>query len=78
MLTGLTPAGRRRIATALGLALAVALKRVGKFEAAEVCAWRGVPDAAYVGGEKIIIELGSHADAGAVDAVAEEFRKKWD
>jgi hypothetical protein len=77
ILTGLVPASRRRVAAALGLALAVALKRVGRFEAAEVYTWRGAPDAACMG-EKINIELNRRLDAGAVDAVAEEFHKKWD
>jgi hypothetical protein len=78
ILTGLTSASRRRVVAALGLALAAALKRVGRFEVAEVYAWRGVPDAAYIGGEKINIELSRRVDAGAVDAIAEEFRKKRD
>jgi len=78
ILTGLMPASQRRVAAAVGLALAVALKRVSRFEVAEVYAWRGTPDAAYIGGGKINVELGRHVDASSVDVIAEEFRKKWD
>jgi hypothetical protein len=76
ILTGLMPASRRRVAAAAGLALAAALRGAGRFEVAEVYAWRGTPDAAYVGGGKINVELGRHV--GSVDAIAEEFRKMWD
>jgi hypothetical protein len=74
ILTGLMPASRRQAAATAGLVLAAALKRAGRFEVAEVYVWRGTPDAAYVGGRKINVELGHYV----VDAVAEEFRKKWD
>jgi hypothetical protein len=58
------------------LALAAAFKRAGRFEVAEVYAWRGVPDAAYAGGEKIGVELSRRADAGAVEAIAR--LRRWD
>jgi len=72
----LAPAVRRRVAVALGLALAVALKRAGSFEGVEARSWRGVPDVAYVGGEKVDIELGRRVDVGVVESIAG--RKKWD
>jgi hypothetical protein len=76
--TGLTPVGRRRASIAMGLALAVALKRVGKFDA-EVWAWRGVPDVAHISGRKVDVELGRRVDVGVIDSIAEEFRRgKWD
>jgi hypothetical protein len=62
----------------LGLALAVALRRAGRFEAAEVYAWRGTPDAAYVGGEKVCIELGRRVDAGGAVADAAARLRRWD
>jgi len=71
--TGLTPMSRRRVAVALGLALAVALRRVGRFERVEARAWRGVPD---VEGEKIDIELGDRVDVGAVEGIVR--RRGWD
>jgi hypothetical protein len=70
---GLTPMSQRRVATALGLALAVALQRVGRFERVEIHAWRGVPD---VEGERIYIELGNRIDIGVVDGIAR--RRGWD
>jgi hypothetical protein len=76
--TGLMPTSLRRIAIALGLALAIALKRVGNFKI-EARAWRGAPDTAYVNGEKVDLELGRHVDIDVVDNIAREFRhKKWD
>jgi hypothetical protein len=71
--TGLTPMSRRRVAVALGLALAAALRRVGRFEHAEIRAWRGVPD---VQGEKIDIELGNRVDINVVDSIAK--CRGWD
>ncbi len=78
ILTGLMSASRRRVAAALGLALAAALRRVGSFETAEVYAWRGTPDAAYIVGGRINVEPGRRVDISIVDAVAEELRKRWD
>jgi hypothetical protein len=76
---GLTPMGRRRASIAMGLALAVALKRVGRFERIEVWAWRGVPDVAHINGRKVDVELGRRVDIDAVDRIAEGFRRgKWD
>ena len=76
---GLTPISRRRVAVALGLALAVALRRAGRFERVEIRAWRGVPDAAHVRGEEVDVELGRRVDVGAVDGIAEGFRRRrWD
>jgi len=76
--TGLMPTSQRRIAIALGLALTIALKRVGNFKI-EARAWRGAPDMAYVNGEKVDLELGRHVDIDVVDNIAREFRhKKWD
>jgi hypothetical protein len=77
--TGLMPTSQRRITIALGLALAIALKRIGDFEIMEARAWRGAPDTAYVNGEKVDIELGRHVDIDIVNNLAREFRgKKWD
>jgi len=77
--TGLMPISQRRITIALGLALAIALKRIGDFEIMEARAWRGAPDTAYVNGEKVDIELGRHVDIDIVNNLAREFRgKKWD
>jgi hypothetical protein len=76
---GLTPMGRRRVAVAMGLALVVALKRVGKFGRVEIRAWRGVPDVAHVGGEKVDAEVGRRVDVNVVDSIARDFgRRKWD
>jgi len=75
----LTPMSRRRVAAAMGLALAVALKRAGEFRRIEVRAWRGVPDAAHVRGEKVDVEVGRRVDVDAVDSIARDFgRRKWD
>ncbi len=74
---GLAPAGRRRAAAAIGLALAVALRRAGSFERIEARAWRGVPDVAHVSGEEVDVELGRHVDVDAVEGVAEKLRR-WD
>ncbi len=73
------PTSQRRITIALGLALMIALKRIGDFEIIEARAWRGASDTAYVNGEKVDIELSRHVDIDAVDNIAREFRgKKWD
>ncbi len=74
---GLTPMSRRRVAVALGLALAAALKRVGRFEHIETRTWRGVPDVAHISGEEVDVELSRHVDIGAVESVARELRR-WD
>jgi hypothetical protein len=74
---GLTPMSRRRVAVALGLALAAALKRVGRFEHTETRTWRGVPDVAYIIGEEVNVELNRHVDVDAVESVARELRR-WD
>ena len=74
---GLAPASRRRAAAALGLALAAALRRVGRFERVEARAWRGVPDAAHIRGEEV--DVGGGVDADVVDSIAEGFRRRrWD
>lgn len=71
-------AGLRR-AVALGLALAVALNRVGRFEVVEALAWRGAPDVAHIRGEKVDVELGRRVDAGVADSIAVEvMRRRWD
>ncbi len=74
---GLTPAGRRRAAAAIGLALAAALRRAGSFDRAEARAWRGVPDLAHISGEKVEVELSYRVDADAVEGIAEKLRR-WD
>jgi hypothetical protein len=64
-------------AVALGLALAVVLRRVGRFEVVEALAWRGVPDVAHVRGEEV--ELGRCADVDVADSIAAELvRRRWD
>ncbi len=73
---GLTPASRRRVAAALGLALAAALMRAGSFEAVEVRAWRGVPDAAQWG-EEVGVEIGRRVRLDAADSIAGALRR-WD
>jgi hypothetical protein len=75
--TELTPASRRRIAAALGLALATALMRVGRFEHVETRAWRGVPDVAHISGEEVDVELSRHVDIDAVERIAKQL-KCWD
>ena len=73
------PAASQRQAVALGLALAVALKRVGNFEVAEALAWRGIPDVAHTSGEKVDIELDRCVDIGIADSIARMFaRRRWD
>jgi len=77
--TELTPMSRRRVAVAMGLVLAVALKRAGEFRRIEIRAWRGVPDVAYVRGEKVDVEVGHRVDVDVVDSIARDFgRRKWD
>ena len=73
----LTPVSRRRAAVALGLALAAALMRVGRFESVEICTWRGVPNAAHVSGKRLNVELSCHVDVGVVEDIAGELRR-WD
>ena len=67
-----------RQAVALGLALAVVLRRVGRFKVVEALAWRGAPDVAHISGEKVDVELGHCVDVGVADNIAMEFAKKWD
>jgi len=75
---GLARSSLRR-AVALGLALAVVLRRVGRFEVVEALAWRGVPDVAHVRGEEVDVELGYRVDVGVADSIAAELmRRKWD
>jgi hypothetical protein len=69
------PATRRRAAATLGLALAVALRRVGSFENVEVRAWRGVPDVMDISGERVDVEL--RLDRSTINEVANRL-KKWD
>jgi hypothetical protein len=79
--TGLMPRSYRRISTALGLALAIALNRASKFKfnVKEACAWRGTPDTVYIKCDPINIELGRHVDMDLAGKIAEEFgRKRWD
>jgi len=66
-------------AVALGLALAVVLRRVGRFEVVEALAWRGVPDVAHISGEEVDLELGRRVDVGVADSIAAELvRRRWD
>ncbi len=74
---GLAPMSRRRAAAALGLALAAALKRAGRFEHVETRAWRGAPDAAHISGEEVDVELSRHVDIGVVESIAKKLRR-WD
>jgi hypothetical protein len=75
--TGLTPASRRRIVAALGLALAVALTRVSRFGRVETRTWRGVPDVAHISGEEVDVEFSRHVDIDAVESIASQL-KRWD
>ena len=71
----LTPVSRRRAVVALGLALAAALERVGRFERVETRMWRGVPDTAHVSGKRVDAELSCRVDVGAVEDIAGELRR---
>jgi hypothetical protein len=74
------PEGRRLArlaAAALGLALATALMRAGRFEHVETRTWRGIPDVAYIIGKRVNVELGRHVDIGAVESIAGVL-KRWD
>jgi hypothetical protein len=64
-------------AVALGLALAVVLRRVGRFEVVKALAWRGVPDVMHVRGEEV--DVGHCVDVGVADSIAAELvRRRWD
>jgi len=77
--TGLMPRSYRRISTALGLALATSLNRVGNFKVKEACAWRGMPDTAIFKCDPVNIEPGRHVNTDLVKEIAEEFgKKRWD
>ena len=75
--TELTPMSRRRAAAALGLALAVALKRAGSFELVEARTWRGAPDVAHISGEEVDVALSRHVDVDVVEGIAKKLRR-WD
>jgi len=77
--TGLMPRSYRRINTALGLALATALNKVGNFKVKEACAWRGTPDVAIFKCDPVNIEPGRHVNTDLAGKIAEEFgKKRWD
>ena len=66
--TGLRPASYRRVSAALGLALAVALRRAGNFDAVEAEAWKGAPDAVK---ETFTVDVKRHVNEEAIKTVAE-------
>jgi hypothetical protein len=70
--TGLRPTSYRRVSAALGLALAAALRRAGKFDAVRAEAWKGVPDAVK---ETFDVDVRHHVDEDAIGAVAERLAK---
>ncbi|MEM1567598.1 hypothetical protein [Pyrobaculum sp.] len=60
---GLKPRSARRVATYLGLGLAIAMNNVGKVEELKACIWRRHPDVAHVGRcRQIDLTLAKHLD----------------